>query len=165
MNKTATAEIAHFFKLLARFAIGQLLFELFKKPQPSGLVKLFRYFFVALAAYIVDFGLLIILASGFGVHYLIAATVSFIFGVAINYLLARQWVFAESKYGRRTEMIGVLVIGVIGLILNNLLLALFTDVFGLFYIYSKLIATVMVFFWNFLARSTFLKPAAPEASR
>lgn len=159
MPMTPKEQIAHFLHLLTTGKIRQLLFELFKKPHPTGLVKLFRYGFVAVAAYIVDFGLLVLLASGFGVHYLLAATISFIFGVTANYLLARQWVFPDSKYSQKTEMLGVLLIGFIGLILNNILLALFTDWIGWFYVYSKLVATVIVFFWNFFARSTFLKPA------
>jgi len=157
---TPKQQITHFSSLLRGGKIRQLAFELFKKEGATGLVKLFRYGFVAAAAYIVDFGLLVILASGFGIHYLLAATISFIFGVTANYLLARRWVFPDSKYGQRAEMLGVLLIGFVGLILNNILLALFTDWIGWFYVYSKLVATVIVFFWNFFARSTFLKPAA-----
>ena len=164
-SMSAVSELRHLLSLLARGKISQLLFELFKKEQPSGLVKLFRYGFVAIAAYVVDFGLLVVLASGFGVHYLVAATISFIFGVTANYFLARQWVFPDSRYSRRAEIAGVFLIGLIGLILNGILLALFTDWLGWFYIYSKLVATVIVFFWNFFARSVFLRPAANEPSR
>ena len=40
-------------------------------------VQLFRYGFVAIAAFIVDFCVLALLASGFHVYYLLAAAISF----------------------------------------------------------------------------------------
>jgi putative flippase GtrA len=159
MATNAPQEITHFLSLFLRGKFRQLLRELFKQENPSGLVQLFRYGFVALAAYAVDFGLLVLLVSGFGVHYLVAATISFIFGVTVNYFLARKWVFTHSRYSPRTEMIGVLLIGFVGLILNGILLALFTDWLGWFYVHSKLVSTVIVFFWNFFARHIFLRPA------
>lgn len=135
----------------------QLLFhELFVKSRPSSLVGFLRYALVATAGYIVDFGLLVLLVSQWHINYLIAATISFIFSVAINYALSRAWVFPASGRSARSEMLGVLAIATVGLILNAMLLALLTDIFGLFYIYSKLLATVAVFFWNFLARHYFL---------
>lgn len=154
-----TLELHRLQRLTQQNGLGALWHELFKKPHPTGLIKLFRYFFVALVAYVFDFGILVGLTSGFGVYYLVAATLSFTVGVTINYLLSRRWVFPDSKYSRKTEMAGVLLIGLVGLILNTILLAAFTDLLGIFYVYSKIIATIIVFFWNFFARRTFLKPA------
>jgi putative flippase GtrA len=163
MFKRVTTELGRLFKLLADGNISAFFHELLIKKHPKSIIKLFRYGFVAIAAYVVDFGLLVGLVSFFHMHYLIAGTISFAFGVAANYALSRQWVFPDSKYSRKTEMGGVLLIGIVGLILNGILLAILTDQLGVFYIYSKLIATVMVFFWNFFARHIFLKPA-PETS-
>ena len=48
------------------------------------------------------------------------------------------------------------IIGVVGLLLNNLLLYIFTDHLHLHYMLSKLIAAATVLAWNFLGRKIIL---------
>ena len=45
-----------------------------------------------------------------------------------------------------------LAISAIGRVFTEILLWLFTDVLGLYYLISKVIAAVIVMFWNFIAR-------------
>ena len=48
------------------------------------------------------------------------------------------------------------IIGVIGLIFNELIMYAGTDILHLHYMVSKLISTAIVFFWNFFARKFLL---------
>ena len=52
----------------------------------------------------------------------------------------------------RSAIGGFLLIAVIGLGLNELIMYACSDLLGLHYLLSKIVATVIVFFWNFLAR-------------
>lgn len=45
-----------------------------------------------------------------------------------------------------------LAISAAGLVFTEILLWLFSDVLGLYYLISKVIAAIIVMFWNFIAR-------------
>ena len=88
--------------------------------------------------------------------YLVSATISFVVALVINYALSTLWVFPQSKYGRWREVLFFGLIGIVGLMLNDLLLWGFSSGLGIHYIVSKMIATCMVFAWNFFARKYLL---------
>ena len=130
---------------------------LFLKETDNWFIQLFRYCFVGGLAFIVDYGLLVLLTEVCGLHYLISATISFIAGLIVNYLLSTSWIFRKSKLENKwAEFIVFAIIGVIGLGLNNLLLYLFTDIIHIHYMISKLITTGIVMIWNFGARKIIL---------
>ena len=120
-------------------------------------IQLFRYTLVGGLAFVVDFGLLFFLTEYVCLHYLISATISFLAGLLVNYVISTQWIFRDSKIkNKKVEFILFGLIGVIGLILNNVLIYLFTDVVGLYYMLSKLVTAIIVYMWNFLGRRYFL---------
>lgn len=120
-------------------------------------IQLFRYVFVGGFSFIVDYGLLFLLTEFFHFHYLISATISFIAGLVVNYLLSTKWIFRKSKLSNTTlEFIIYGIIGVVGLILNNILLYVFTDLLNIHYMISKLITAVIVMGWNFFGRRIIL---------
>jgi len=120
-------------------------------------VQFLRYSFVSTIALVVDFGGLVVLKQYGHINYLIAATISFIAGLAVNYLLSVLWVFHSSKFSdKKREIIFFTVIGIVGLILTDLIMWVLTSKLGMFYIWSKVIATVTVYFWNFGARKKYV---------
>lgn len=133
--------------------MNNLFNKLFKEETDNVLIQLFRYGFVGGAAFLVDYGVLVLLTEVFGMHYLLSATISFILGLVTNYLLSVVWVFNNRTLGNRwAEFTVFAIIGVIGLGLNALIMYVCTDKMGIHYMISKIISTVIVFFWNFFAR-------------
>jgi len=121
------------------------------------LKQFLKYSVVGAIAFIFDFGILFLLTHFFAVPYLISATISFIVGVVLNYILSLKFVFKEHTYANRTlEFTVFAIIGVVGLGLNDLFLWLITEKIGLYYLLSKILTTVIVFFWNFSARKFIL---------
>ena len=119
--------------------------------------QMFRYAIVGGMSFTVDYGLLYVFTEWFGFHYLLSATISFIAGLVVNYLISIRWVFGKSKLSSRAAEFAVYgIIGVAGLLLNNLLLYIFTDHLHLHYMLSKLIAAAIVLAWNFLGRKIIL---------
>jgi putative flippase GtrA len=103
-------------------------------------------------AFIADAGSLY-LFSLTGVHYLICVAIAFVIGLSVNYTLSKHFVFTQNaKIGKVMEFIAYGVIGAVGLGLTELLMWLLTDVFGLFFMLSKIFAAIIVFAWNFIAR-------------
>lgn len=138
---------------LAVREIGALALELFKDPADSTHIQFFRYAFVGGIAFLFDFGILYALTEFAGVYYLVSATLSFLAGLAVNYTLSVAWVFTRHTLRSRWLEFWIFVaVGVVGLGLNDLFMWLFTGVAGMYFLYSKIVATVLVFLWNFFAR-------------
>lgn len=140
-----------FFKLL-----GKLDFKnLFITPTDNGFIQFFRYVFVGGVAFLVDAGILFLLEF-LGLNYLIAAIFAFIGGLVANYTMSKFLVFQKSSINGRLEFIFYGIIGLIGLGLTELFMYLFTDVWGLYFMLSKIAVAVIVLIWNFFARKLIL---------
>lgn len=136
---------------------NKLIQKAFIEKTDNWFIQLFRYFFVGGFAFLVDYGLLVLLTEVFGLHYLVSATISFLAGLVVNYLLSTSWIFRKSTLENKwAEFLIFAVIGVVGLGLNNLLLYLFTDKLHIHYMISKLLTTAIVMIWNFGARKIIL---------
>lgn len=117
------------------------------------LIQIFRYTFVGGFAFIVDFGLLLFLKEVCSLHYILSATLSFIAGLFVNYIISINWVFTSSKnVNRKVEFLFFGLIGLVGLGLNDLLMWVLTDGVGIYYLLSKIITAILVYLWNFFAR-------------
>ncbi len=108
-------------------------------------------------AFSVDFGILTFLVEVVHLHYLVSAAAGFVVGTTITYLLSIFWIFPRRKLANQQIEYGLYVgIGVVGIGLNLLLMWILTDLIGLFYMLSRIIAGSTVFFWNFLSRKHLL---------
>lgn len=141
-----------FIGALLRFDIDSL----FRKKTTNTFIQFFRYIFVGGFAFLVD-AFVLWLCEKF-VHYMIAAAIAFVVGLAANYLLSIFFVFSESKQvkNKAAEFIAYAVIGVIGLGLTEVIMYLLTDICGLYFLLSKIIAAAIVLAWNFVARKKIL---------
>jgi putative flippase GtrA len=131
--------------------------DIFVHKTQNSYVQFLRYGFVSVVALVVDFGGLIILKEAAGLNYLVAATISFLLGLVVNYLLSALWVFHSSKLlNKKHEIILFSLIGLVGLALTGLILWVLTSKFKVYYILSKAVATFIVYFWNFGARKKYV---------
>ena len=134
-----------------------LLFLLFRESTNRTLVQLFRYGFVGGVAFLIDYGTLFLLTEYVQIPYLISAAIAFIVGLIINYLLSVYWVFNKNRDNKPArEFLFFAAIGVVGLLFNELIMFAGTDLLHLHYMLSKIISTMIVFFWNFFARKILL---------
>lgn len=127
------------------------------KPSHKSAVQLVRSLVVSVIALIVDFGMLVVFKEAFGVHYLLAAAISFSMGVVVNYALSVKWVFANRKLtSKHAEFVIFSIICTIGLGLNLVIIWGLVELLQFDYRAAKAVSTVIVFFWNFLARKKIL---------
>lgn len=127
--------------------------KLFKEKTDNFYLQFFRYIFVGGTAFVVDFFFLYFFSDICGIYYLISAVLSFIISVLVNYLMSTKWVFNQDNIDNKVlEFNLFIVISTIGLVFTEILLYFFTDILGLYYLISKVIAAIIVLFWNFLAR-------------
>lgn len=116
-------------------------------------VEIFRYLVSGIIAFGADTFILYTLTEYAGIYYLISSIIGFCVGLLISYILNVIWVFNDRKIVNKKLEFGIfLIISLIGLALNSLFMWLMTSVLILYYIYSKIITTVLVFIWNYIAK-------------
>lgn len=142
---------------------------LFKKyftdTPETGTVQLFRSLVIGAVATLVDMGVLILFEELTSVSTWISSTAAYLIGMIVNFLLTSLWGFrGQQSTGRAAEFIGFCIISVIGLLMNDGIIMLFKNVLGparifgsllptdKYYIVGKIVATVVVFIWNFVMR-------------
>lgn len=98
----------------------------------------------------VDVGLLWGLVEFAGWHYLLAATLAFVAGTAVVYVLSVGFIFRHRRVkDRRLEFALFATIGVLGVLVNLAVLKLAVDVFHLHYLLGKLASIGFTFSLNF----------------
>lgn len=121
------------------------------------IIDMVKYASVSVIALVVDFGSLMLLNTVWHVNYLVAATIAFLFGLVVNYYLSHNRIFTDPKIKSKAMNFAAFgIIGVIGLIGNDIIMWACHDRLGFSVAVSKIISVVIVFFWNFLARRQFL---------
>lgn len=122
---------------------------------------LIRYFGVSAVALGVDYGLLIILHRVGALHYLVAATLSFIAGLTVAWALSITFVFTgRRRLSAWREVGGFVATGLAGLVLTQAALACLVGGLGAPPELAKIPVAGGVFLFNFASRRLlFLAPA------
>ena len=112
---------------------------------------------VGVIAFVIDYGLMVLLTELAGVEYLLSATISFTVSVVFNYVASMRYVFTHKQgLSRRREFVIFVVLSVIGLLINDVLMFLGTSLLGISYLITKIVATAVVMVYNFVTRKKFL---------
>ncbi len=142
------------FSALLHFDINKL----FKAPTANGFIQFFRYVFAGGAATLVDWAALWLLHSCLGVPLYVSVAAAFILGLVTNYLLSVLFVFTGTPTDKKRsqEFFVHLVTGLIGLALTEGIVYLMDLIPGLHYMIAKIVATAVVFFWNYGSKKIIL---------
>jgi len=126
--------------------------------EPAPLIKeASRYVVVGGISTVVDMVVLFMMAEIGGVSYILASIISFLCGAIINYFLCIAWVFEFRRLTKkRYEIMFYLAITLVALGVNVVLMWFFTEVVGVYFMVSKVIAVFFTFFVNFSMRKVLL---------
>jgi putative flippase GtrA len=111
-----------------------------------------RYFITGGISALVDWSLFWVMTQYLGIYYLSAALLSFCISFVVNYILSRYWVFGPGVRAMAHEATLVLFVSIMGLCFHMAVLWMLVEWVSLPEMLSKIIATGVVFFWNFGAR-------------
>lgn len=115
------------------------------------------YGLVSGVALFVDAGLLKLLSSLLGWHYLLAASISFLAGAVVAYALSVRYVFPSGRLaGTLYELPVFVALGVIGLLINAAVIKLGVEAFKWSPLQAKIPAAGCTFVANFLCRRAIL---------
>ena len=135
-------------------------------PMGPRLIVLFheswKYLAVSVVALAIDFALLVSLTQWAGLKPLVSSAIGFCVGLVVSYILSITLVFTERRLSNRWfEFGGFLLIGAVGLAINQVSMKFFIDSVGLGYALAKLPTTGVSFVFNFVARRMLLFTARP----
>ena len=87
----------------------------------------------------------------------VATAIAFVFGLIVNFILSKIFVFQEGsdKTGTVGEFVAYGVIGVMGLLFTEGIMWILLRV-GILYMIAKVVAAALVLMWNFVARKMLL---------
>ena len=115
-----------------------------------------KYFFVGGVSALVDFLIFCLFFNLFN-NWFIAGILSFFIAITANYYLSINFVFnSGNKFKKLHEIYLVFFVSFIGFVLNQIILFFFIEAFILNVYLSKIIATSLVFMWNFSARKFYI---------
>ena len=110
----------------------------------------FKYLVIGAIATIIDFFVLYSLTEFLGVWYFYSAGIAYGCAIIPHYTLNKYWNF-KNKSRRVFSQFGLFVLfSLIGLVFNQIILFGLVEFFGLWYIFAKLIAVLIVLIYNFL---------------
>jgi Predicted membrane protein len=122
----------------------------------SLLPKFIQYFFAGLFCAFVNWGVFYFLYDKQEIFYLLAATLSFLVGATVNFLLCK--IIFKSKEGRKktTEYIMVVLTGAIGLGIDLAVTAFCVEILSLHKMVSKIAGTGVAFIFNYASKQFYV---------
>ena len=118
--------------------------------------QIFKFVIVGGIATVIDFVCLYIFKEFLNLNIILSNTLSFTISVIYNYIASIKWVFDVNK-NSKFQFIIFVILSVIGLLINNGILYLFTSYTEFYYLLSKVFATLVVMIYNFITRKIFLE--------
>jgi len=147
--------------LAFHFRFKQLLIT----PTGNTVIQAFRALFAGAVGAITDIGIMWIVFKYTPLNEFASASISFVFGVLANYVLSVKFVFSQkASVGVFKEIAIYFAVSLVGLGLTLAVIWMFTenvfpkntDSADIYLLISKVIATVIAFFWNFTSRKLIL---------
>jgi len=140
-SKAGTEEIIYYLKNIASYL-----------PYKKNIIKeFFKFSFVGGIGTLVNITILYLLTERVGIYYMLSAISSFVIAMTSNFLLNKLWTFKESiksDIGKKYLQFGL--VGVSALLINLFFLYIFTEIFGIYYIISQILAIGIALIVNFL---------------
>lgn len=86
------------------------------------------------------------------VHYTLATVIAYILSTFVNWLTGRILVFKQTPQPILKEILEIYIASIVGLLMNLVIMWLAVDLLAFNEMISKMAATAIVFFYNFLVR-------------
>ena len=106
---------------------------------------------------ITDFSITWALTSQMGFWYVFSSFSGCLIGGSMNFTINRHWVFKKAKSKRIIEIFRYLIVWTGSILLNTLFVCLFTEILRIYYLFSKVIASIFIgVFFNYYFQNTYV---------
>jgi len=112
--------------------------------------KRIKYLFVGGSAFLLEYGLFLILNSTLNLL-ILANVLSFVVGLVYSFVLHQKWTFAgDHKHDPRKQAASYLLLALVNVVLTSFIITLLVDSLGVLPFVAKIICMLLVVAWNFL---------------
>lgn len=115
-------------------------------------IQFFLYLVVGALATVVEWGAFYLFDVIFGIHYTFSTALAFAVSTFSNWGFGKLILFRQKSRNVAGEIFKIYLISVIGLLMNIAIMFVAIEKIGISDMISKIIATGIVFVWNFLIR-------------
>ncbi|MFC1754026.1 GtrA family protein [Thermoproteota archaeon] len=115
----------------------------------NGLMKFGTYVFVGGVATVVDFSLLYSLTEFLGLWYIFSAIASYCVSIVVHFTLSKIVTFRNKSKKLMSQLFLFVLVASVGLLLNVAIMYALVEFFSLWYIFAKIISTVLVLIWSY----------------
>jgi len=122
--------------------------ELFDKITQQSII---RFIISGCIATVVNLAILYVLTDIFGIWYLISAVVSFLAAFFVSFSLQKFWTFGDRDTNQlHLQAVKYFIFSSINLVLNTIMIYIFTDFFGIWYILSQIFTAAIIAIESFI---------------
>lgn len=125
------------------------------------IIQLIKFGIVGVIATLIDLAVLMLLKEFMQVDVLVASAVAFSVSVIANYILSMLFVFKSRGNSKVKEFLVFVILSIGGLLLNQFIMWIGTEIMTAYYLWVKAFALVFVPIYNFVTRKIFLEKKAP----
>lgn len=115
-----------------------------------------KFFVVGGFCGLLDLFFLFLLTDILGLWYLYSGIISFILVSVISFLLNKNLTFKDKNENYKKQYIIYASVTFGGLIINNSFLFVFTDFFAIWYIFSRVLSSLIALGWNYTISKKFI---------
>ena len=120
-------------------------------PSEERFWEVFRFLAVGGSCFVLEYVLLYTLTEFGGLHPLLSAPIAFTVSLVVNYILCVTVVF-HAQHQTAAQMFFFIATSLMGLGINQLVMWIFIDLAGLWYMFAKVIASAVVIIWNYFTK-------------
>jgi putative flippase GtrA len=125
------------------------------------LLSIVKFGITGMSGMALDFSLTWLFKDVFHVNKFLANAIGFSAAVISNYFINRIWTF-QNKAKISTQLAAFITVSIIGLLLNSMVVYVFSNLLLLNFYLSKVIAVGLVFLWNFSANYFYVFKSPPK---
>jgi len=119
-----------------------------------------KYTVLGICGTIADFGLTFVFTDIVGIFYLISSAMAYMVGITISYLLDQKYVY-KYKFVKFSDLVNdyfsYVLIMLSSLVIILILMTVFVELLGMGYMLAKVIASLSVLIYKYVAHTTVLK--------
>ena len=129
----------------------------------SQLMQIIRFGLIGGIAFLIDYGLLNFCTEVLHIYYLTSSIISFTVSVIFNYIASVKWVFSvDNGKSSGQNLTFFITFSIFGLLINQLIMWVGTDLGHIDYRITKLIATFIVMIFNYITRKIYFERKQPQ---
>ena len=129
--------------------LTSLILKIF--PSMERFWEVFRFLAVGGGCFLLEYVLLYTLTEHAGFEPLVSAPIAFTISLIVNYILCVYVVF-HAEHQSTTQAALFIVTSIMGLGINQLVMWGCIDLLGIWYMFSKVVASAIVMIWNYFTK-------------